>query len=173
MYLISLYFDEKTNSILKRYIDKISKETGNAFMTDHEVPPHMTLSAIEARSADVLKPSFDSLKGRLEGGKIQFVSTGQLLPYVFYITPVLNDYLTGLSKTVYDEYSKIPKTAISRYYRPGSWLPHVTIGKTLTKEQMLIALKLMQDEFTPFKSEVTRIGLSRVNPHKDVCSIIL
>ena len=173
MYLISLYFDEKTNSILQRYIDKISKVTGNTFMTDHEVPPHMTLSAIEARSVEVLMPSFEALKGRLTRGQIQFVSTGQLHPYVFYITPVLNDYLTELSKTVYDEYSKIPETAISRYYRPGSWLPHVTIGKTLNKEQMLKSLEIMQDEFSPFVSEVTRIGLSRVNPHKDVSSITL
>ena len=173
MYLISLYFDEKTNSILQRYIDKVAKVTGNTFMTDHEVPPHMTLSAIEARNVDVLKPSFETLAGKLKGGQIQFVSTGQLFPYVFYITPVLNNYLRELSQTVFDEYSKIPETSVSRYYKPGSWLPHVTIGKTLTKEQMLKALELVQDEFSPFLSEVTRIGLSRVNPHKDVDSIIL
>ena len=49
----------------------------------------------------------------------------------------------------------------------------MTIGKTLNTEQMLKSLEIMQDEFSPFVSEVTRIGLSRVNPHKDVSSIIL
>ena len=43
MYLISVYFDDKTNRILQRYIDRIAEETGNRFMTEHNVPPHVTL----------------------------------------------------------------------------------------------------------------------------------
>lgn len=32
MYLISCYFDEKTNRILQRYIDQAAAKTGNTFM---------------------------------------------------------------------------------------------------------------------------------------------
>lgn len=103
MYLISVYFDDKTNRVLQRYIDSIAKVTGNRFMIDHKVPPHMTLSAIEARSVDVLLLAFQSM--RLEkAGDIQFVTVGQLLPYVFYAAPVLNAYLLNLSSVVYDAY---------------------------------------------------------------------
>ena len=31
MYLVSAYFDEKTNMILQRYIDQIAEKTGNGF----------------------------------------------------------------------------------------------------------------------------------------------
>ena len=93
MYLISVYFDEKTNRILQRYIDQIAAKTGNTFMTDHHVPPHMTISAIEARSVELLRPVFLDLQGNIKQGKIRFVSVGQLLPYVMYATPVLNAYL--------------------------------------------------------------------------------
>jgi len=37
-----------------------------------------------------------ALKGKLISGKINFVSVGQLLPYVMYATPVLNEYLSEL-----------------------------------------------------------------------------
>ena len=173
MYLISLYFDDKSNSILQRYIDRVAAATGNTFMQDHNVPPHMTLTAVEARSVDVLVPAFESLRGKVDRGEIQFVSLGQLLPYVFYVTPVLNDYLSNLLKTVYDEFKTVPETSVSRFYKPSSWLPHVTVGKTLSKEQMLKALDSMQGDFSPFTATVTRIGLAKVNPHEDVSSILL
>ena len=69
MYLISVYFDEKTNSILQRYINQISEKTGNRFMTDNNVPPHMTISSIEARSVDVLVPAFEELRGNIKAGE--------------------------------------------------------------------------------------------------------
>lgn len=168
MYLISLYFDEKSNRILQSYIEKIAEATGNDYLISHHVPPHMTISAIEARNASVLEPAFLALEGKLCSDKIQIVSVGQLLPYVFYATPVLSAYLLELSQTIYDAFVKIPETKISRYYRPLSWLPHITLGKTLTKDQMRKALEVMQDHFTPFEAKITEIGLSKVNPYEDV-----
>ena len=168
MYLVSVYFDEKTNKIFNRYIRIIAEKTGNTFMTEHNVPPHMTLSSIEARSVDVLTGAIEMLRGKMEKGSVRFVSTGQLLPYVFFATPVLNDYLQTLASQVYESIKDIPETSVSRYYQPGSWLPHVTLGKTLTKEQMQTAFAVMQDNFQPFTATITEIGLAKVNPHEDV-----
>lgn len=168
MYLISVYFDDSTNRILQGYIDKIAAVTGNTFMTSNNVPPHMTVSSIEARKAEVLVESFEGLKGKIGAGEIQFVSVGQLLPYVMYATPVLNEYLLDLSRETYETFKDIPETSISKYYQPLSWLPHVTLGKTLDKEQMRKAFEVLQESFSPFKATVTEIGLAKVNPHEDV-----
>lgn len=168
MYLVSVYFDDKTNRILQKLIDQIAKETGNTFMTEHKVPPHMTIMAIEARNVEALSPAFLSLKGKIEQGNIQFVSVGQLLPYVMYATPVLNEYLQGLIKIVYDAYKDVDETSISKFYKPNSWLPHVTLGKTLEKEQMVKAFEVLQKSFFVFEAKVVGIGLAKVNPHEDV-----
>lgn len=173
MYLISLYFDEKTNHLLQRYIDKIAQQAGNTFMIGHRVPPHMTISAVEARSVELLRPAFESLREQLSQGRIRFVSIGQILPYVMYVTPVLNEYLQELSKVVYDAMSDIPETRVSNYYRPFSWLPHVTMGKTLSREQMVTAFGVLQEMFVPFDALVTEIGLAKVNPHADIARIKL
>lgn len=71
MYLISVYFDGKTNRILQKYINQIAQKTENTFMTEKRVPPHMTISSIEARNAEVLIPAFEILKGQLQSGEIQ------------------------------------------------------------------------------------------------------
>ena len=98
MYLVSVYFDKTAEHILQRYINKIAEKSGNSFMTDNNVPPHMTISAIEARSEKVLLGAMDNLQNSLSNGTISIVSVGQLLPYVFYATPVLNGYLQDLMR---------------------------------------------------------------------------
>ena len=110
MYLITVYFDQKTNQILQRYINKIAEKTGNTYMTDNHVPPHMTVAAIEAKSVEVLQPAFNSLRGKIQQGTVSFVSIGQLLPYVMYVTPVLNRYLSDVSLQVYKAVKNIPET---------------------------------------------------------------
>ncbi|MEE1304936.1 MAG: hypothetical protein U0K68_07295 [Agathobacter sp.] len=171
MYLTSVYFDDRTNRILQGYINKIAARTGNTFMTDNRVPPHMTISSVEARGVEVLLPAFSSLEGKFQSGEIRFASVGQLLPYVMYATPVMNKYLLDLSEQVYGVYKNIPETTVSRYYQPLSWLPHVTLGKTLDREQMRRAFEVMQESFSPFSARITEMGLAKVNPHEDVARI--
>ena len=88
-----------------------------------------------------------------------------------YATPVMNKYLLELSQQVYEVYKNIPETSVSRYYKPLSWLPHVTLGKTLDREQMRRAFEVMQESFSPFSARITEMGLAKVNPHEDVAKI--
>lgn len=193
MYLISAYFDEKSNRILSRYMKQIAKKTGNEFMEKNHVPPHLTISALEAKGEQVLLPIFESLEGKKDTliriceqkdsirketekvfcSKIFFASVGMFLPYVIYIAPVFNQYLFGLSEWVYQNICNIPEVQISRFYQPLQWLPHITLGKTLTKEEMRIAFEVMQHEFSPFEGEIISLGLAKVNPHEDLhnCSL--
>lgn len=168
MYLISAYFDDKTTNRIQRYVNQIARKTGNYFMTENQVPPHMTISSIEARSVELLVPYVESLRDKLHQGTIQFVSVGMLLPYVIYITPVLNEYLQCFSQQIYDIIPKDDEITVSKYYKPMQWLPHVTLGKKLSKEQMQMAFQVMQDGFVPFEGKITSIGLAKTNPHIDV-----
>ncbi len=168
MYLVSVYFDNTTTRKMQAFIDQIAAISGNHYMTAKNVPPHMTLSAIEARSVDILIPAVQQLEGRLQQGMIQFVTVGQLFPYVLYTMPVLNSYLQQLAIQVHSAVSGIPETTVSKYYAPHSWLPHVTLAKTLSNEQMRRAFAVMQDKFSVFDSRITELGLAKVNPHDDV-----
>lgn len=168
MYLVSVYFDSGSTRKVQTLIEQIADVSGNHYMTEKQVPPHMTLSAIEARSVDVLVPAVKQLEGRLRRGTISFVTTGQLFPYILYTMPVLNQYLQEMALQVNHAVSDIPDTTISRFYQPHSWLPHVTLGKTLSKEQMRMAFSVVQDRFSVFEAQVTELGLAKVNPHEDV-----
>lgn len=155
MYLISAYFDENTNKILKHLQQRIADKTGNDFMIRNNVMPHLTISAIEANNT------------------INIVSLGQLFPRVIYAAPVLNEYMMNLSISIYNEFATIPETNISKFYQPYSWMPHITLGKCLDKEQMRQAFAVLQDLFMPIDGRITKIGLSTVNPYREVMSVAL
>lgn len=104
---------------------------------------------------------------------INIVSVGQLFPRVIYAAPVLNEYMMKLSISIYNEFATIPETNISKFYQPYSWMPHITLGKCLDKEQMRQAFAVLQDLFMPIDGRITKIGLSTVNPYREVMSVVL
>lgn len=172
MYLISVYFDDKSNKIISNYINKIAQKTGNTFMTDNHVPPHLTIMSVEAREEKTDRG--DGTVGEvLTKGQIQLVSVGVLLPYVLYAAPVLNLYLEDMIEQVHDMVKHIPEVRMSRYYQPMQWLPHITLGKKLSKEQMQEAFSVMQELFVPMEVTVAEIGLAKTNPHQDLIRVEL
>ncbi len=170
MYLISIYFDDKTNKRIQKLINQVATKTGNTFMLDGNVPPHITVSAFEALEEEQVIEVLSDMATKLKKDTLQWVSVGQFFPYVLYITPVLNEYLHDMSAQISTALSQIDGVKISPYYQPFQWLPHSTIGKTLTKEEMKVAFEVMQNSFGMFEGEVVRIGLAKPNPHRDIMS---
>ena len=92
---------------------------------------------------------------------------------MIYAEPVLNEYMMNLSISIYNEFATIPETNISKFYQPYSWMPHITLGKCLDKEQMRQAFAVLQDLFMPIDGRIAKIGLSTVNPYREVMSVEL
>lgn len=168
MYLISIYFDEETERKLQGLIQNVAKATGNAFMLDNKVPPHITVAAVETKHQDLLITRVEELVKTCEMGDIKWVSVGSFSSQVIYVQPVLNEYLHNLSMMLAQELSEIEETICSPYYQPFSWLPHCTIAKQLSKEQIVQAFQVLQKDFTPMEGRVVRIGIAKTNPHRDI-----
>lgn len=168
MYLISIYFDEKTDKQIRKLMAHIAEKTGNTFMLDNHVPPHITVAAIETKHEDMAMEALEVCVQQLQQGKIRFISTGAFFPQVLYLEPVLNEYLHKLACVVNEAVKALSDTIVSPYYQPFSWLPHVTLAKQLSGEQMLTAFETLQKRFTPFEGTVARIGIAKTNPHRDL-----
>lgn len=168
MYLVSLYFDDATNKTIQNYINKVAEKTGNTFMVDECVPPHITISAFETKREDACIASLGNIVEQVNRGELQWVSVGEFLPYVIHISPVLNEYLHELITKIYDSIKEVPETKMSPYYKPFGWFPHTTIGKKLSKKEMQVALEVMHSHFQTFSGNVIRIGLAKTNPYQEI-----
>ena len=78
MYLVSIYFDEKTTSRIQGYITQVAKRSGNPFMIEKNVPPHLTISAFETRSEDQVISLFEETRDMFQSGEIIF--SGSVFP---------------------------------------------------------------------------------------------
>lgn len=152
MYLISLYFDKKTEKRIQYLIERVAKVTGNSYLLEHKIPPHLTVGMVS--EVDYLEQI------QLKSGKVQFVSVGMFKTNTIFLQPILNEYLYQIS-------TQIEQVEGSRY-QMFHWIPHVTVGKRLTREEQLAAVALLQKEFGIFEGTVTRIGLAKTKPYEDV-----
>lgn len=168
MYLISLYFDEMTDNRIRNYMKQIAKRTGNRAMLEGNVPPHVTVSAFQTESEALAIEIFERVAGKLTAGNLQWVSVGTFLPQVIYILPVLNEYLQNLTEIIYKEITHTENVLLRGNYQPYAWVPHATLAKHLTKEQMGAAFEVMQNQFGPFESMAVKIGLAKTNPYTDL-----
>ena len=168
MYLISLYFEQNTTNRINQYIKQVAKKSKNTYMLDANIPPHMTISAFETCCLNEVTVCLENSISKLSQGNVQFVGAGVFFPYVLYLQPVLNRYLHSLSVTIYESLFSITDTYIQKYYQPLQWLPHTTIGKKLSRTEMLTAFSVLQDSFGLFEGTVTQIGLSKTKPYTDI-----
>ena len=173
LFLISIYFDEAANTTINRYVRRVAEECGNNFMLENDIPPHITLSAFEAPDEMIVIQELEELVSTWKQDKIQYVSVGTFMPYVLYIMPVLNEYLHNMISCIYEKFHKKDGVKISKCYRPFQWIPHTTIGKKLSMEEMFRAFEVMQKQFIVFDARVVKIGLAKTNPHRDIWSFEL
>ena len=169
MYLISVYFDKKTEHRMQSYINAVETNCGNTFMTDNSVPPHMTMMAFETLDEKTIVEVLDITLSQIKRNKIEWVTVGTF-PTVIFIQPVLNEYLHTLSSALYEEIVKVPDTKVSKYYKPFSWLPHVTIAKQLSDEEVRKSFETLHKSFRMFEGNIIRIELAKKNPYRVIAS---
>ncbi len=169
MYLISLYFDEKTNRKIRGLMNSVAEKSGNTDMIEKNIPPHITLTVFESReSEDVLVRSLDAVFGELPAADLTWVSVAAFFPHVLYLVPVQNECLYQFSVSVSQALESCSGTKIQACYKPFCWLPHTTVARRLSAEQMRDAFAALQTAFVPFDGMVVRVGLSTGSPKREI-----
>ena len=160
MYLVSLYFDDKAAVRIESFINKVSEKSGNTFMTDNNVPPHITIASFQTNEEDKVIKILDERIREINRGIITWASIGIFKSSVIFLAPILNEYLHNLSVNIYE--------GISKYYLPFQWMPHTTIAKKLAKEELVLAFEELEKNFNIFSGVITKIALSKTNPYEDI-----
>ena len=168
MYLVSIYFDNESSTKIQRFINKAADESGNSFMVDNKVPPHITISAFQTNKESEAVELLDRRIRNIKEGQITWASIGVFKSSVVFLAPVLNEYLHNLCTCINEEISLIDDISISRFYLPFQWMPHTTIAKKLNREELIPVFQSLEKNFTIFSGSITRITLSKTNPKKDI-----
>jgi 2'-5' RNA ligase len=168
-YAITLYFDEKTEEIINSLIKKIANKTGNKYMVDNKIPPHITISLFQYNG------KIDTVMGIIENNislfnrkNIVIASIGIFNPSVLFIAPVINDYLIELNRKVNEIININDEILLDRNYIKNQWIPHISLGVKLNEKELINGVKTLVKNFKILDIGIDRVGFAKCNPYKDI-----
>ena len=152
-YAVTLYFDDKTSEQIRDLTKNLSDVTGNDYMIQNDVPPHLTLGMFHVGQADVdkLKRLFVEFVERAQAevlcGKnfeISFGAFEDFVGKVIFVKIEKDKKLMEANRLLHDLFCPHFEAGDNRNYLPENWYPHITLGFKLTGEQFEKGLEFLK-----------------------------
>ena len=166
MYAVVLYFDEDASSKLNRGIKGISDVSGNRYMLDVEIPPHITIGAFLCDEPTELLEKVREFAAQVKQFPVRFEKVGAFGTKVLFASPIKDECLASINVKINELLLGDFAPADNENYIPEKWIPHCALAVRLDDEQFQVA-KEIQLEF-PLVAQVEKLALARCNPYKEL-----
>ncbi len=172
-YAVALYFDKTTEQRIKTLIHDVATRTGNSYMMDVGIPPHLTIGMFRSDDEERIKAAFERCAGEITCGELFWASIGIFNPHVLFLAPILNTYLQRSCEHVNGVLSQIADIGDYGHYMPYQWVPHTALAVKLTAGQLKIGFEVVQQNFTVFGGSAERLILARCNPFHELSAHVM
>lgn len=167
-YAIVLYFDDATNKTIGNMIERTTALSGNRYMLDINIPPHVTLGCFFSDEQSDLLEKVGAFAKNITPFEVTFDAIGSFEPYVLFASPVKDECLTQLNASLNESLSNDYEPAENANYLPDRWMPHCSLAVRLNEEQFSKAKAIENETVFPFTALVTKIALAKCNPYNEV-----
>lgn len=169
-YAIVVYFNESIEKKLNSLILEVAEKSGNNYMIEHSIPPHITLSLFHKENDDKeqILSIFDRNDLGLKNGTVFLASIGIFNPSVLFIAPIVNDYLIEIHSRVNSLLKNIIDIQFDKNYLHNQWVPHISIAVKLNDIELIKAFEASKNKFTVMEVEIDRIALAECNPYNEI-----
>ena len=165
-YAVSLHFSQKVNEIVISTLQAIADETGNRFIIENKIPPHITIGAFHAAREDELK-LLQHVKEFARGqkaGSVQFSEVGDFNGKVLFLKPEKNRFLSKINKELHTLLLPQFEKAENGYYLPDIWFPHTTLATRLNQSQFSAAKEIAQKISLPLEAAIEELAVYQCSP---------
>ena len=120
-YAVSLHFSQKVNEIVISTLQAIADETGNRFMIENKIPPHITIGAFHAAREEEAKllQFVENFARDQKSGSVQFSEVGDFNGKVLFLKPEKILFLSEINKELHTLLLPEFEKAENGYYLPG------------------------------------------------------
>jgi 2'-5' RNA ligase len=144
-------------------------ESGNKYMLDNDIPPHLTLSLFRHSNIDEIQELIDKNIFFWNPINIKLSSIGIFNPNVLFLTPVPNNSIIELNQKTNELLIKSNENInIDKNYATNNWVPHIALAVKLNQDELINGIKIITREYEPIGGEINRIALAKCNPYKDI-----
>lgn len=174
-YAISLHFPPDVNQMISSAVKSIAVATGNSFILEKNIPPHITLGAFHASKNDESKliSIVEEFSKNQKTGAIQFKEIGNFKKKVLFLKPEKNAFLSQINSELHllmlSEFEK----AENGYYLPENWLPHTTLATRLNQNLFGKAFRIAEQIRLPLETCANEIAVYKCSPFKELKKFML
>lgn len=167
-YAIVLHFDSEATKKINEFIEAVSKRTGNTYMIDTNIPPHITVGCYTAKEDSRILAEVKEIIGEIKSGSIVFDEMKVFEPKVLFLSPKKNAYITGLNERIYEDLFEKFEPGENKYYIPENWIPHCALAVRMKENEIKEAMKETEKIELPLIARVTEVALAKCNPYKEI-----
>ena len=169
-YAISLHFPPGVNEIITSAVKSISELTGNTFILEKKIPPHVTIGAFHAAKEDeekLIQMVEDFSKNQV-AGLVQFSGIGDFNKKVLFLKPEKNGFLSKINSELHAIFLPQFEKAENGYYLPEIWFPHTTLATRLNQSLFSKAQEIARQIPLPLKAAVSEIAVYQCSPFSEL-----
>jgi 2'-5' RNA ligase len=124
--------------------------------------PHITLAVLDD-DASGLAEAVRHVTAAWRVMPVSFAGIGVFPgpPAAVWLAPVPDGTLLAAQRVLC---AALPGALLHPHYRPGAWVPHVTLGEDLTAEQAGGAVSCLMQGWQPLATVLDRVDLVRFRP---------
>ena len=165
-YAVSLHFSQKVNEIVISTLQAIADKTGNRFMIENKIPPHITIGAFHAAREEEAKllQLVAEFSQRQKAGSVQFSEVGNFNGKVLFLKPEKNLFLSEINKELHTLILPEFEKAENGYYLPDIWFPHTTLATRLNQSQFSAAEKIAKQIRLPLEAAIEELAVYQCSP---------
>ena len=178
-YAITLYFDSRTNELILDAMREIATATGNNYMLDNSVPPHLSLGlfhAEEEKAGEMVKlfeQFAEVLKSEDSNLSLNFNGPNNFADKVIYLSVSRDEPLMKLNRDLHQLFLPHFEAGDNRNYLPENWVPHIALAVKLSGSQFEKGFDVAKNFPLPKSAKITSATLARCNPYNEIVKIVL
>ncbi len=168
-YRIELGFDDKGENRIRNYWEKLKENKLNSYMIDSKSTPHISLAVY----SDILAGRFEDELRRfsrlIKPFEVRFFGFG-IFPTderVLYLTPKVSKYMIRVHEDFNQHFVDF-NDSINPYYLPENWVPHCTLGRNFSENNIKQAIEELSKDFNPFAVKVSKISAVEFFPSREL-----
>ena len=169
-YAVSLHFTPDVNNIITSAVKSIAEVTGNCFIIENKIPPHVTIGAFHATKADEAKliQMVEDFTKTQKAGTVQFTKIGNFNGKVLFLKPEKDGFLSQINAELHSVLLPEFEKAENGYYLPEIWFPHTTLATRLNQSQFEKALNITKSIKLPLETKTNEIAVYQCSPFAEL-----
>ena len=169
-YAVSLHFTPAVNEIITSAVKSIAEVTGNSFIIENKIPPHITIGAFHAAKADEAKliQIVEDFTKTQKAGAVRFKEIENFNGKVLFLKPEKDGFLAQMNAELHNILLPEFEKAENGYYLPEIWFPHTTLATRLNQRQFEKAYKIAESIELPLETEIDEIAVYQCSPFAEL-----